>query len=168
MRRSDLSGRRRRCYPLCIAWEAWQRFVWEEIPLLFSASQCLTRRHVPQVKYKGEKEDAWLKADEVDSAMVAKFEAKRAGKLEKQPKQEKQEKRPLEAAAVKQEKPAKAIKSTANDDASSASAPTSAPASASVPTDLKPAVFNVMRKYLEKESIETLTKKKVRAVTRVL
>ena len=127
------------------------------VRLLAVAHEC-----VAQVKYKGDKEDTWLTADEVDKTMVDKFEAKRAGKLDKQPQEEKQvkqEKRPLESTA---EKPAKAVKSNASDDASSASAATSSPASA--PADLKPTVFNVMRKYLEKYGIETLTKKKVRAV----
>jgi hypothetical protein len=102
--------------------------------------------------------------EEVDKKMVEKFEAKRAGKMEKQP----QEKRPLEPS-IKSEKPAKAVKTSASDDASSASAPAPAATNASVPTDLQPAVLRVMRKYLEKEPIETLTKKKVRAgVLRVL
>lgn len=122
------------------------------------------RRRALQVKYKGDKEDGWLNMEEVDKKMVEKFEAKRAGKMEKQP----QEKRPLEPS-IKSEKPAKAVKTSASDDASSASAPAPAGTNASVPTDLQPAVFRVMRKYLEKEPIETLTKKKVRAgVLRVL
>eukprot|EP01044_Picomonas_judraskeda_P020029 COSAG03_NODE_4358_length_1580_cov_0.839973_1_plen_169_part_10 len=124
------------------------------VRLLALAHEC-----VVQVKYKGDKEDTWLTADEVDKTMVDKFEAKRAGKLDKQPQEEKQvkqEKRPLESTA---EKPAKSVKSSASDDASSASA---APAPAPAPADLKPSVFTVMRKYLEKYGIETLTKKKVR------
>lgn len=112
-----------------------------------------------QVKYKGDAEDAWVKVEDVDKKMVDKFEAKRAGKMEKQP----QEKRPLEPS-VKLEKSPKAAKSSASDDASSASAPAPAPSNGQVPADLQPSVFRVMRKYLEKEPIETLTKKKVRAV----
>jgi hypothetical protein len=113
----------------------------------------LLRRARTQVKYKGDKPDEWLPAAEVDQEMVAKFEAKRAGK----------EKRPAEASDAG--KPAKAIKSEAGADASSASASAAPEAAAPspVPDDLQPSVFSVMKKYLEKEAIESLTKKKVRA-----
>ena len=99
---------------------------------------------VSQVKFKGDKEDSWLPAEDVPSDLVAKFEEKRAGKMEKRPREE----------ATEEQSPAKAPKT----------AVTSAPSPAKVaPANLEPAVFKVMETYLKSNGIETLTKKKVTA-----
>lgn len=97
-----------------------------------------------QVKFKGDKEDTWVPAEDVPADMVAKFEAKRGAKMDKRPREDGDEQSPAP----------KAVKTEA------APAPAPSPA-APVPADLQLAVSKVMEKYLKTNGIETLTKKKV-------